>query len=244
MDAQGTSGPVAGGIDKKSAAANSVVAAVFLTGMKLVVGLMTGSLGILAEAAHSGLDLVAAVVTFLAVHFSDKPADHEHPYGHGKVENFSALVETVLLFATCGWIIYEAVRRLFFHSKDVQASLWAFLVMAISIAVDVSRSRMLYRAARQHRSQALEADALHFHTDIWSSSVVIGGLALVWLGRNVLPEYSKVLAKADALAALGVAFIVILVSYKLGKRTIAVLLDSAPDGLTQKSAKPPTGSRA
>ena len=212
MNAQGTSGPAAGGIDKKSAAANSVIAAVFLTGMKLVVGLMTGSLGILAEAAHSGLDLVAAVVTFLAVRFSDKPADHEHPYGHGKVENFSALVETVLLFLTCGWIIYEAVQRLFFHSKEVQASFWAFLVMAISIAVDVSRSRMLYRAARQHRSQALEADALHFHTDIWSSSVVIGGLALVWLGRNVLPEYSGLLAKADALAALGVAFIVIFVS--------------------------------
>jgi cation diffusion facilitator family transporter len=241
MDAQGTSGPVAGGIDKKSAAANSVIAAVFLTGIKLVVGIMTGSLGILAEAAHSGLDLVAAVVTFLAVHFSDKPADHEHPYGHGKVENFSALIETVLLFATCAWIIYEAVRRLFFHSKDVQASLWAFLVMAISIAVDVSRSRMLYRAARQHRSQALEADALHFHTDIWSSSVVIGGLALVWLGRNILPEYSKALAKADALAALGVAFIVIFVSYKLGKRTIAVLLDSAPDGLTQKISEAADG---
>ena len=106
--------------------------------------------------------------------------------------------------------------------------------MAISIAVDVSRSRMLYRAARQHRSQALEADALHFHTDIWSSSVVIGGLVLVWVGRNVLPKYSKVLAKADALAALGVAFIVIFVSYKLGKRTISVLLDSAPDGMIQK----------
>ena len=241
MNAEGISGLAAGGIDKKSAADNSVVAAVFLTSMKLVVGFMTGSLGILAEAAHSGLDLVAAVVTLLAVRFSDKPADHEHPYGHGKAENFSALIETVLLFATCSWIIYEAVSRLFFHSKEIQVSLWAFLVMAISIAVDVSRSRMLYRAAQQHRSQALEADALHFHTDIWSSSVVIGGLALVWLGRNVLPEYSGLLAKADALAALGVAFIVLFVSYKLGKRTIAVLLDSAPDGLTQKISEAADG---
>jgi cation diffusion facilitator family transporter len=164
-----------------------------------------------------------------------------HPYGHGKIENFSALIETVLLFATCSWIIYEAVQRLFFHPKDIQPTLWAFLVMAVSIAVDASRSRMLYRAARRYRSQALEADALHFHTDIWSSLVVIGGLGLVWLGRNVLPEYSKVLAKADALAALGVAFIVIFVSYKLGKRTVAVLLDSAPDGLIQEITEAANG---
>ncbi|HEX2695246.1 MAG TPA: cation-efflux pump [Acidobacteriota bacterium] len=224
----------AGEKEKKSAAAKSVVAAVFLTGMKLVVGLVTGSLGILAEAAHSALDLVAAVVTFLAVHFSDRPADHEHPYGHGKIENFSALVETFLLFGTCAWIIYEAVRRLFFHTREVNASLWGFVVMAVSIAVDISRSRMLYRAARKHNSQALEADALHFHTDIWSSSVVIGGLALVWLGQNVFPGAEKVLVRADAVAALGVAVIVLFVSYRLGKRTIDVLLDTAPDGMTQK----------
>ncbi len=220
--------------EKKAAATNSVVAAVFLTGMKLVVGLATGSLGILAEAAHSALDLVAAVVTFLAVHFSDKPADREHPYGHGKIENFSALIETILLFATCAWIIYEAVQRLFFHTREVNASLWGFLVMAVSIAVDISRSRMLYRAARKYHSQALEADALHFHTDIWSSSVVIGGLALVWLGQNVFPEAAKVLARADAVAALGVAIIVLFVSYRLGKRTIDVLLDSAPDGMIRE----------
>ena len=220
--------------EKKAAATNSVIAAVFLTGMKLVVGLATGSLGILAEAAHSALDLVAAVVTFLAVRFSDKPADREHPYGHGKIENFSALIETILLFATCAWIIYEAVQRLFFHTREVNASLWGFVVMAVSIAVDVSRSRMLYRAARKYNSQALEADALHFHTDIWSSSVVIGGLALVWLGQNVFPEAARVLARADAVAALGVAIIVLFVSYRLGKRTIDVLLDSAPDGMIRE----------
>ena len=148
--------------EKKSAAGNSVIAALFLTSMKLVVGLITGSLGILAEAAHSGLDLVAAFVTFLAVHISDKPADYDHPYGHGKVENFSALIETVLLFITCAWIIYEAARRIFFRAVEVNPSLWAFLVMAVSIAIDLSRSRMLYRVAKKHHSQALEADALHF----------------------------------------------------------------------------------
>ncbi|MHB8095797.1 MAG: cation diffusion facilitator family transporter [Candidatus Aminicenantales bacterium] len=226
--------PIPGGIGKKTAALSSVIAAVFLTSIKLVIGLITGSLGILAEAAHSGLDLVAALVTWFAVHFSDKPADHDHPYGHGKIENFSALIETVLLFVTCAWIIYEAVQRLFFHSRPVTVSLWAFLVMAISIAVDITRSRMLYRAAREHQSQALEADALHFHTDIWSSSVVIGGLALVWIGEHVFPRHSGILAKADALAALGVAFIVLFVSYRLGKRTIDVLLDSAPDGMIQE----------
>ncbi len=221
-------------IEKKSAARNSVFAALFLTLMKLIVGIMTGSLGILAEAAHSGLDLVAAGVTFLAVRVSGKPADHDHTYGHGKIENFSALIETVLLFVTCAWIIYEAVHRIFLRSIEVDPSLWAFLVMAVSIGVDVSRSRMLYSVARKHHSQALEADALHFSTDIWSSSVVILGLALVWLGRNVVPRHEVLLGKADAVAAIGVAFIVFFVSYRLGRRTIDVLLDRAPEGLPQQ----------
>jgi cation diffusion facilitator family transporter len=220
--------------EKKAAAGSSVIAAVFLTILKLFVGLVTGSLGILAEAAHSLLDLVAAVITYLAVRVSGKPADREHPYGHGKVENFSALIETGLLFATCAWIVYESVRRIFFASVEVEPSVWAFLVMAVSIGVDVSRSRMLYRAARKHRSQALEADALHFSTDIWSSSVVIVGLALVWLGQNAFPGAARVLQRADAVAALGVAVIVFFVSYRLGRRTVEVLLDRAPDGIPQR----------
>lgn len=220
--------------EKRFAAGSSVIAALFLTSMKLAVGLITGSLGILAEAAHSGLDLIAAFITFLAVRVSDKPADRDHPYGHGKIENFSALVETVLLFVTCAWILYEAVRRIAFQTIEIDPSLYAFLVMIVSIGVDVSRSRMLYRAARKHRSQALEADALHFSTDVWSSSVVIGGLFLVWLGKNVFPRHSALLLKADAASALGVAFIVLFVSYRLGKRTVDVLLDRAPDGLAQK----------
>ncbi len=217
--------------EKRSAALSSVVAAVFLTGLKLVVGLLTGSLGILAEAAHSGLDLVAAVITYVAVRIAGRPADATHAYGHGKVENFSALVETGLLFVTCAWIIYEAVRRLFFYHVDVDANLWAFLVMAVSIGVDVGRSRVLYRTARKYHSQALEADALHFSTDIWSSSVVIVGLALVWLGKNVFPGRSPWLGRADAVAAFGVAMIVLFVSYRLGKRTVDVLLDRTPEEL-------------
>jgi cation diffusion facilitator family transporter len=220
--------------EKKRAAGSSVLAALGLTGMKLVVGLLSGSLGILAEAAHSGLDLVAAIVTFMAVSVSDRPADEDHTYGHGKIENFSALVETLLLFVTCAWIIYEAVMRIFVRNVHVDPSLWAFLVVVVSIAIDVSRSRMLNRAARKHRSQALEADALHFSTDVWSSAVVIVGLALVWAGRHLLTGRSQILNKADAVAAFGVAFIVLFVSYRLGKRTIAVLLDTAPAGLKDK----------
>lgn len=221
--------------EKRDAALGSVVAAVLLTVLKLVVGLLTGSLGILAEAVHSGLDLVAALVTFLAVRISDKPPDERHLYGHGKVENLSALIETVLLLVTCVWIVYEAVQRLFFKSVEVEANLWAFGVMAVSIVVDISRSRILYRAARKHKSQALEADALHFSTDIWSSAVVIGGLILVWLGQRLGSEWSW-LAKADAVAAIAVAFIVVYVSLRLGQRTVAALLDAAPPGLAEQIA--------
>jgi cation diffusion facilitator family transporter len=217
--------------EKSKAASSSVAAAMFLTLIKLVVGLLTGSLGILAEAAHSGLDLVAALVTLFAVKISDQPADEGHPYGHGKMENLSALVETLLLLLTCVWIIYEAIQRLFFKSVEVEASIWAFVVMSISIAVDISRSRMLYAAARKHNSQALEADALHFSTDIWSSSVVIGGLVLVWLSERLGPEWTW-LVNGDAVAALAVALIVIYVSYQLGKRAVSVLLDAAPPGLS------------
>ncbi len=218
--------------EKSHVALSSVLAAIALTSLKIIVGAVTGSLGILAEAAHSGLDLVAALVTFLAVRASSKPADQEHPYGHGKIENLSALFETFLLLLTCAWIIYEAVQRLFFVTVEIDASVWAFLVMAISIIVDYSRSRALYRTARKHRSQALEADALHFSTDIWSSSVVILGLIAVRLS-DLFPEL-EFLANADPIAALGVAVIVIVVGVKLGIRTIHGLLDRAPAGISEE----------
>ncbi len=220
--------------EKGMAAATSVIAAILLTGMKLVIGLATGSLGILAEAAHSGLDLVAAVITFFAVRVSDRPADETHPYGHGKVENLSALAETLLLLLTCAWIIYEAIDRLFVHPNEVDPSIWAFLTMGISIAVDFSRSRVLYRAAKKYESQALEADALHFSTDIWSSLVVLVGLTLVWYGRATGQE--SIFVRADAVAAMVVAFIVIYVSLQLGRRTVDALLDRAPSGMSERIA--------
>src|SRR5512138_2702476 len=212
--------------EKRAAALSSVVAAVGLTTFKLVVGLFTNSLGILAEAAHSGLDLVAALMTFFAVRVADKPPDREHPFGHGKAENISAMFETLLLLVTSGWIIYEAIHRLTSPQMHVEVSIWSFAVMGTSIAVDITRSRILAKAAKKHNSQALEADALHFSTDIWSSSVVILGLILVLAGR-AFPNLAF-LEKGDAIAALLVAAIVIFVGGELGVRSIQALLDAAP----------------
>jgi len=213
--------------EKNSAALSSVLAAIGLTSFKIVIGTLTGSLGILAEAAHSGLDLVAAVMTWFAVNVAGKPADPEHPFGHGKAENISALFETLLLLATSAWIIYEAVHRLMAPETHMEVTIWSFLVMGTSIVVDISRSRMLSRVAREHNSQALEADALHFSTDIWSSAVVIVGLTAVLVGK-LFPAL-VFLEKADAIAALAVAIIVIYVSAQLGIRSIQALLDAAPN---------------
>jgi cation diffusion facilitator family transporter len=204
--------------EKKSVALYSVFAAVFLTGSKTVIGILTGSLGILSEALHSGLDLVAAVITYFSVRVSDRPADKDHHYGHGKIENFSALIETLLLLVTCTWIIYEAIHRLKTGKVEIEVNHWSYIVVISSIIIDYNRSRKLMKVAKKHNSQALEADALHFSTDIWSSAVVLLGLICASFG----------IFSADAIAALIVACIVIYVSYQLGKKSIDVLLDKAP----------------
>jgi cation diffusion facilitator family transporter len=204
--------------EKRRVALVSVFAAVVLTGFKLIVGLLTGSLGILSEALHSGLDLVAAVITYFSVRISDKPADREHNYGHGKIENFSAFIETILLLITCAWIIYEAVGRLVSGKTHIEVNTWSYVVVISSIIIDVGRSRALYKVARKYNSQALEADALHFSTDIWSSAVVLFGLICANFGFFF----------ADSVAALVVALIVLSVSYRLGKKAVDVLLDKAP----------------
>jgi cation diffusion facilitator family transporter len=214
--------------EKRSVALNSLLAATAITALKLLVGLTTRSLGILSEAAHSGLDLVAAFITFLSVRVSDKPADAEHQYGHGKVENFSAFIETGLLLLTCIWIVWEAVRRLSgHHSVQIEPSVAAFAVLGTSMVVDWWRSRKLKRIASKYDSQALEADALHFSTDIFSSGIVALGLALVWAAeRWGIPGF----AKADPIAALVVSGVIVYVSSRLGRQTIDALLDAAPPG--------------
>lgn len=218
--------------EKQAAALSSLVAAIGLTAFKVVVGLATGSLGILAEAAHSGLDLIAAAITLVAVRISGRPADSTHLYGHGKVENLSALAETLLLLGTCVWIVWEAMRRLLYHRVEVEVTIWSFVVMVTSIVIDFSRSRMLSRAAKKYNSQALEADALHFQTDIWSSGVVILGLIGV-KASDWFPSLA-VLKQADAVAALGVSMVVVWVSWQLGLRTVDALVDKAPEGMEER----------
>ena len=209
-------------------ALNSVYAAAIITAAKIFVGASTHSLGILSEAAHSGLDFLAALITLFSVRVSDRPADAEHQYGHGKVENFSAFLETGLLLLTCVWIVYEAIKRLLFHEVHIQPTLWAFVVMFGSMAIDHWRSGRLKKIANKYDSQALEADALHFSTDVWSSAVVILGLALAWAGeRYNIPQ----LEKADPIAALVVAAVVVHVSWRLARQTIDALLDAAPAGV-------------
>lgn len=213
--------------EKRSVAGNSVLAAVGITVLKIIVGVTTGSLGILSEAAHSGLDLIAALVTLFSVQVSDKPADADHQYGHGKVENFSAFIETGLLLLTCLAIVYEAIKRLFFHHVEIEPTLAAFLVMFISMGVDFWRSRSLGKIAEKYDSQALQADALHFATDTWSTGVVALGLALVLVGRRFAVPW---LLEADPIAALFVAGVIVFVSARLARRTIDALLDTAPRG--------------
>jgi len=209
---------------KKRVALISVLAAILLTTFKIIVGVLTGSIGILSEALHSALDMVAAAITYFAVSVSDKPADKDHNYGHGKVENLSAFIETLLLLVTCIWIISEAVHRLISGKTMIEVTFWSFAVVITSIVVDFTRSRALKKVAIETNSQALEADALHFSTDIWSSAVVLVGLICASFGFFM----------ADAIAALCVAAIVIYVSFQLGKRSIEVLLDKVPESTRLK----------
>lgn len=214
--------------EKRQVALHSLLSAIAITFLKLIVGLSTRSLGILSEAAHSGLDLVAAFITLLSVRVSDKPADAEHQYGHGKVENFSAFLETGLLLLTCIWIVWEAVRRLGgYHAVHIEPSLAAFGVLFASMAVDWWRSGALRRIARKYDSQALEADALHFTTDIFSTGVVALGLFLVLMADT---WHRPWLVKADAIAALVVSVVIVYVSWRLARQTIDALLDAAPAG--------------
>ena len=220
--------------EKKRAALLSVGSALLLVSLKAFLVIRTGSLGVLSEALHSGLDLIAAIITFLSIRVSDQPADERHPYGHGKFENFSAFVETALLIVTALYIIYEAFDRLFFHSVHIQPSVTAILVLLVALSIDITRARKLSRVAAKYSSEALEADALHFSTDVWSTIVVITGICLVWAGEKWNVPW---LVFADALAALTVAAVILWVGSRLGRRTLDALLDAAPEGLQVQITK-------
>jgi len=226
--------PIEEAREKKRAALLSVGSALVLVSLKTFLVVRTGSLGVLSEALHSGLDLIAAIITFLSVRMSDQPADERHPYGHGKFENFSAFVETGLLAVTACYIVYEAFNRLFFRSVHIQPSMTAILVLLVALSIDLTRARALRHVARKYSSEALEADALHFSTDVWSTMVVIAGVGLVWAGEMWnLPA----LIYADALAAMTVAAVILWVGAQLGRRTLDALLDAAPEGLQQEIAR-------
>ena len=213
---------------KKLAALASMAAALVLLSLKIFLSVRTGSLGILSEALHSGLDLVAAVITFLSVRIADKPADADHTYGHAKFESFSAFVETTLLLLTALYIIWEALHRLLFRHALVRPSLLAIGLLALMILIDATRARAISRVAARFPSEALEADALHFSTDVWSTSVVLVGILAVWLGQRLGIPW---LHYTDPLAALAVAGVIIWVGSRLGRRTLEALLDVAPRGL-------------
>ena len=217
--------------EKKRAALLSIGSAALLLCLKTFLVIRTDSLGILSEALHSGLDLVAAIITFLSVRVSDQPADERHPYGHGKFENFSAFIETGLLVLTAVYIIYEAFQRLFFHNVHIQPSLAAILILLVALTIDMTRARALNAVARRHASEALEADALHFSTDVWSTIVVIFGVALVWAGNFWNLSW---LGYADSIAGLVVAGVILWVGSQLGRRTLDALLDAAPSGLQEQ----------
>jgi cation diffusion facilitator family transporter len=206
---------------KERVALTSVAASGGLTIAKAAVGVLSGSLALISEAAHSALDFAATVMTWYAVRISGKPADEEHHYGHGKVESVAALIETGLLFVLSGFVIFEAAKRLAGAEVHlIEASVWAFAVIIVSIVVDFLRARLLSRVAKETTSHALEADALHFGSDMWSSIAVLIGLAGVALGYHW----------ADSAAAIIVAIVILIAGWRLGYRTIAALTDTAPEG--------------
>lgn len=216
-------------MEKNRLAFTSFLIALGMTLLKVVVGWNAGSLGILSDAAHSALDTLAVLFTYLAVRVAAKPADVEHTYGHGKIESLAAFVQTGLLLLACIWILQEAFERILFKEARVHAGWWTFAVMALSIVVNFSRSRVLSRAAQKYSSQALEADAIHFNVDMLTDILVIVGL--VFARAGAVAGIDKLGATGDAVAAISVAAITLWLSLRLGKRAFDVLMDRAPVGV-------------
>ena len=212
--------------DKRQVAVASLLAAAAITLLKLLVGLAAHSIGLLSEAAHSGLDLIAAAMTVVSVQIASRPADADHPYGHGKFENVSAFVQIFFMLFSAGWIMREALLRIRTHSDVVTLSIWPFIVLALSVAVDAGRSRSLRHAADRHHSPALEADAVHFRTDMYTGTGVAVGLLCVLLGRRLHISW---LEYGDSVAALFVAVVILYSTWRLAAPTIAQLTDAEPE---------------
>lgn len=213
--------------EKEDVTRGSVVASAVLVVLKLAVGVITGSIAIISEAAHSSIDLVATILTFFAVRIGGKPADKRHHFGHGKIESVTALIETGLLMATSFLVVYEAVRKIITGSHIFEITWYSFAVMALSIIIDFLRSRALGRVAKETGSQAMQADALNFQSDMYSSLVVIIGLILARFGWPI----------ADALASIAVSIMIAIAAWRLARQTIDVLIDAAPEGVEEEIIK-------
>jgi cation diffusion facilitator family transporter len=211
--------------EKRRVALHSMLAAAVMTLLKLAAGLLSGSLGVLSDAAHSGLDLVGAALTFFSVRVSDKPADEDHTYGHGKIENLSSFSEVILMAVSSGWIIWEAIQRILHNTTELRHSVWPVLVVLTSIGVDFWRSRQLRVVAERTGSPALATDAFHFASDIWSSVAVLAGLGASWAGMHF---GIAALRYADPLAAVVVSLMILRLTLRLGHEAVAVLLDEIP----------------
>lgn len=217
-----------GSDEKRRVALASLLACLVLVVAKTLIGWRSNSLGVLSEAVASGLDLVATLITYVSVRMADRPADANHPYGHGKIESFSAFLETGLLFLACGWIVYEAIGRLLGGGEQIRVTPAVWIVLVASMAIDLFRSRALARVARKYDSQALEADALHFSIDFWTTLLVLAGVGIAGASTALgIPA----LRKADPLAALVVAGAMVYLLYRLGRRSVESLIDTVPSGL-------------
>lgn len=213
---------------KSSAALISVISNGLLTLLKLTIGIAIGSVSVISEAIHSSVDLLAALIALFAVRTSGKPADRDHPFGHGKYENISGTAEALLIFLAAGWIIYEAAERLM-NPVPLKGADWGVAVMAISSTANILVSRMLFKVGQEADSVALLADAWHLRTDVYTAAGVMTGLAIIWLGGLMLPEIN--LSWIDPLAAIGVALLIIRAAYRLTVESARDLLDiSLPTG--------------
>jgi len=207
---------------KLNVALLSVASNTALVVMKLAVGLMIGSVSIMSEAIHSGVDLLASLITTYSVSKSSIPADAKHPFGHGKVENISGTIEALLIFLAAGWIIYEAIKKLM-NPEPIEYVGWGIGVMLISTVLNIIISKMLFRVAKETDSIALEADAWHLRTDVYTSAGVMAGLALIWAGHQFSTDPK--IHWLDPIAAIGVALLIIGAAYRLTLQSAQDLMD-------------------
>lgn len=219
-------------LTKSRVAALSVASNTSLVIFKVIVALSIGSISVMSEAIHSGVDLLAAIIALYAVTHSDKPADKRHPFGHGKIENISGVVEALLIFAAAAWIIFEAIKKLM-HPEPMDTALWGIVVMGISCGLNIFVSKLLFKVGKATDSIALQADAWHLRTDVWTSFGVMAGLSVIYIGKLVSP--STYLDWVDPAAAMAVALLIVKAAWHLTEQSFHDLMDvSLPENEVEK----------